>query len=229
MPVLLANLAVRTPAAGELEQITRLIITCDIAQYGAPDSTIEDLLSDWQGSSFNLETDAWVIVTTKGDLVGFACVWDKEHEQLSTFLCVHPDYRSRGIGTLLLRLAEERARQHVRYARPGARVALTDTVSDCNEAAKGLLEQEGYLCVRTFWRMLIEMDESFKDYYQRGKLKVELVLDSQGCMSTKQPFTRNGNYVARQYRVYEKELRAARSLQVGEEPITSLTVGCGCG
>lgn len=227
MPVLLANLAARAPAANDLEPITRLIIACDIAQYGVPDSTIEDLLSDWQGSSFNLETDAWVIVTTKGDLVGFACVWDKEHEQLSTFLCVHTDYRSRGIGTLLLRLAEERARQHVRYARPGARVALTDTVSDCNEAAKGLLEREGYTCVRTFWRMLIEMDESFKEHYRRGKLKVELMLDSQGCMSTKQPFTHNGSYSVRQYRIYEKELRAGQPVcEEDEELLSQVAVGC---
>jgi ribosomal protein S18 acetylase RimI-like enzyme len=225
MPVLLANLMARMPTMSDLEDITKLIIACDIAEYGVPDYTIEDLLSDWQSSSFNLETDSWVIVTTKGELVGFACVWDKEHEHISTFMCVHPDYRGRGIGTLLLRLAEERARQHVRCARPGARVVLTNTVSDCNEAAKALLEQEGYTSVRSFWRMLIEMDESLQQNYQRGKLKVELLLDSCGCLTTKQPFTHNGNYIARQYRTYEKELRAGRKLQEDEELLPQLAVG----
>lgn len=225
MPVLLANLMARVPTMDDLEDITKLIIACDVAEYGIPDSTIEDLLADWQASCFNLATDAWVIVTTKGQFVGFACVWHKEHEQISMYMCVHPEYRGRGIGTLLLRLAEVRAREHIRQARPGARVALTHTVCHLSEAARRLLEREGYTPVRQFWRMLIEMDESLKQQYGRGRLKVELAVDSQGTISAKQPFTQGGSYVARQYSTYEKELRAGQTLREEEELLSQCAVG----
>ena len=58
--------------------------------------------------------------------------------------------RGRGIGTLLVRLAEERARHNIRKARPGARVTLSSTVSSLNEVARQLLERpsivKGFKC-----------------------------------------------------------------------------------
>ena len=128
MAVLLKNLLARAPKMEDLVAITELITACDIAEYGIEDSTMEDLTSNWHQPGFNLAADAWVIVTNKGQSVGFACVWHKDNEQIVTFVCVHPEYRSRGIGTLLLRLVEERARQHVSDARPG----LCVTVSSLN-------------------------------------------------------------------------------------------------
>ncbi len=160
MAVLLKNLLARAPKTEDLEAISELVIACDTAEFGIADSTMEDLLSNWQQSGLNLATDAWVIVTTKGQLVGFACVWHRDHEQIYTLICVHPEYRNRGIGTLLLRLVEERARLHVLHARPGACVTLSSTVSSGNEQAKRLFEREGYASVRQFWRIAIEIDEN---------------------------------------------------------------------
>src|SRR5215831_16347982 len=128
MAVLLKNLLARSPKMEDLVAINKLIAGCEIATYGRADNSLEDLASNWQQPGFNLATDARVIVTNKGQCVGFAEVWHRDYEQIFTFVCVHPEYRSRGIGTLVLRLVEERARQHLRNARPGARVTLCGTV-----------------------------------------------------------------------------------------------------
>ncbi len=151
---------VRSPTMDDVKAVTELVVACDIAEYGEPDFTEEDLCSIWQAPGYNMATDSWVVVTPGGRIVGFASVGDNEHVRIYTFANVHPEYRSRGIGTHLLRLAEVRARQHIPQARPDARITLGNWISSVNEAAQRLLEQEGYMRVRGHWRMEIEMEEA---------------------------------------------------------------------
>ena len=218
MAVLLKNLLARGPQTEDLVAIKELVAACDVAEYGLVGSTMEDLISNWQRSGFNLATDAWVIVTNKGQLVGFACVWHEDYVQISTFICVHSEYRSRGIGTLLLRLVEERARQYVRNARPGTRVTLNSPVSYVNEQAKRLFEREGYIPVRQFWRIEIEVDEAIDKSSRNGKLKIDLDVESHRPVDATRLYDRDGVYVIRQYYIYEKELRAGNSFHTGDEP-----------
>lgn len=225
MAVLLSNLSARVPKTDDLEAIARLIIACDIAEYGMPDCTIEHLLSDWQGSEFNLETDAWVIVTMRGEFVGYACVWRKPSTDVYMYTCVHPEYRGRGIGTLLLRLCEERARQHMRQVPGGTRVALNSTVSDVNVAAGRLLEREGYTIVRSFWRIAIKLDESYRKSYWRRRLKIDLDVDSKCINGAAQHDEHDGIYIIRQYNTYEKELRAGELIQQEMKPIPQEVAG----
>ena len=217
MAVLLTNLVARSPKMNDLEAIAELVVSCEIAEHGTSDYTLEDLQSEWQRTSFNLETDAWVILTTKGQLVGYASVSYIEYEQIYMFTRVHPEYRGRGIGTLLVRLSEERARLHTRQAPPGTRITLNSVVSSVNEVARQLLEKEGYTLARKFWRIVIEMDESASKSYQRGKLKVDLDLDSHRLAGANKAYEREGLYIVRQYHTYEKELRAGERLRLDEE------------
>ncbi len=187
---------------------------------------MEDLTSNWQKSEFNLATDAWVIVTNKGQLVGFACVWHRDYEQIYTFVCVHPEYRGRGIGTLLLRLAEERARQYARNACPGSRVTLNGTVSRVNEEAKRLFEREGYTPARQFWHIAVELDESSDQSLQHGKPEGGLDVESRRLVNATQLYDRDAVYVIRQYAIYEKELRAGDGpcASIDDEPESLMAV-----
>jgi ribosomal protein S18 acetylase RimI-like enzyme len=215
MAVLLKNLLARAPKMEDLVAITELVAASDIAEYGIADSTMEDLASNWHQPGFNLAKDAWVIVTNKGQLVGFACVWHRDYEQISTFVCVHPEYRSRGIGTLLLRLVEERARQHVRNARPGTRVTLCGTVSSVNEQAKHLFEREGYIPIRKFWRIAVGPNDSIEKSSRYGDNKADLDVDSQRLVGASRLYDLDAIYIIREYDVFEKELRAGEHLCVG--------------
>src|SRR5215467_11888994 len=110
MPILLTHLVARTPTVEDMYSIAELVATCGSAEYGMAGGSTRDLASCFQHDSFPLESDAWVIVSSRKQLAGFACVWHRDHEEFSTFSCVHPQYRKRGIGTLLLRMAEQHAR-----------------------------------------------------------------------------------------------------------------------
>ena len=71
---------------------------------------------------------------------------------------VHPDRFGRGIGALLVELAERRAAEQLEaVAQP--RVVIQNTVLHVDRAAHGLLEGRGYRPVRHFLRMQIDMSE----------------------------------------------------------------------
>jgi GNAT superfamily N-acetyltransferase len=213
MPAILRNLLARAPSMNDLQAVTELRMACDLADYGMPDSTEQDILADWQRRGFNLSTDAWIVVTLDEQVVGYASVRRCEHISFDVYACVHPAYRGRGIGMLLLRLAEGRAREQINLAPPGARVTLKSTVFQTNQAAHQLLEREGYAPARQFWRLIVDLEddpsESFAEFHQNGKLKLDLVVDTSNLMGTTNIQKRTGIYVARQYIVYEKELRPA--------------------
>lgn len=217
MIVRLRNLSARAPGATDLQAVAALLIECDVAESGIIGPTEEDVHCLWQTAGFNLKTDAWVITTNRGHIVGYADVRRDQHEQFVTLLRVHPGYRGRGIGTLLIWLVEERARQLLRSMDTAHRVTLSCVVSDLDEAARHLLDRENYTQVRHFWRLVIEMDQvamqAREEAYQRGKLKVDLIVDSHNTAGTMQLPTHSGNYVARQYNVYEKVLQAGKELQ----------------
>jgi ribosomal protein S18 acetylase RimI-like enzyme len=100
MSVLLSHLVARTPTVEDFDSIAELVAACDMAEDGLAERSTRDLVSRSQHDSCHLESDAWVIVNDRKQFAGFACVWHCDHEEFSTFLCVHPQYRKRGIGTL---------------------------------------------------------------------------------------------------------------------------------
>ena len=202
MIIRLHNLSARIPTLQDAEAVTELINACDIANFGGIDTAKEDVEKAWETPHFDLKIDAWVIVTRKGQLVGYADVrQDSSHEQLVCRVRIHPKYRGRGIGTLFTLLIEERARQLACNAHPRKRVTLSVTVCVCNRGARQLLEREGYMSVKRFWRLSITDGDSHET------LTAELNVDVQDLFDASNMVERTGLYVARQYEVYEKELR----------------------
>ena len=208
MSVLLSNLVARPPTVEDFYSIAELVAACDIAEHGIAESSTRDLESGFQNDYFHLESDAWVIVNARKQFVGFACVWHRDYEEFSTFICVHPQYRKRGIGTLLLRMAEQHARELMRLASPGACVSLRGVVSAHNAQARSLFEREGYRSVREFWRVTLEVVEASADAASLpGKFAVDVDVED-GQLSGACPlFDREGIYSVRQFVTYEKELR----------------------
>lgn len=221
MAVLLKNLVARTPQTEDREALSELIAVCEGAEDGAAGSSLEDVLSQWQRPDFHLANDAWVIVTTRGQIVGFACVWREHCTQISTFLCVHPEYRNRGIGTLLLRLVEVRARQHVRLAPADAWVVLRGVISKANEGAQRLFEREGYAPGRQFLRISFSLAEDtgalpVADAQQ--KLKADVSLEQGRLIGAAPLYDRDGLCSVRVYKTYEKDLRpAAQATEEGAD------------
>ena len=148
----------RHPTPDDLQGVTGLIIATDKAEHGTSDFSKEDLLTDWKRPGYDLANDAWVVVAPDGLIVGYEDVWNRSnHTHLAGDGYVHPEYTDMGIGTILLRVMEARARQHIPLAPLEARVSIRNGVHGSDQRARRLHENEGYRAIRYFWRMEIEM------------------------------------------------------------------------
>jgi mycothiol synthase len=150
----------RRPTLDDLAAVRHLINVCEIAEYGVADTSENDMRLRWQRPDFNLVTDVWNVLAPDGQIVASIAVGNRQHVRVQARTYVHPDYQKRGIGTCLLGLAEERARQHIPLAPDGARVVLVGKTNSVNVTGQKLLEKHGFSAIRNFWRMGIELQET---------------------------------------------------------------------
>lgn len=130
---------------------------CEEADHGAPERTLEDIAIAW--GFLDLERDAW-LVAANGEVVGYAAVRSTLPVQLFAFVGVLPEHRGAGLGTELVRIVEERARERTPEAQAGEEVVLDQNVGQHNHGAADLLERNGYTFVRRFLEMRLELDAS---------------------------------------------------------------------
>ncbi len=147
----------RPPTPSDIPQIIELIAALDTSFYGeASMYTAEDIEEGWK--RLIPETDAWVAVAPDGALAAYADVTDNGFGQLNADCYVHPAHRGRGLGTALVRITEQRARELIPNAPEHARVVLGNGVLVRDTAANEILERQGYALSRVYWEMSINLD-----------------------------------------------------------------------
>jgi hypothetical protein len=116
-----AGLELRAARWADLEPVARLILDV-CTNDGDPTIAVmpKELKSEWETPGFNLETDAWVVTTSDGRVVGYEEFVNRyAHASLQGDGYVHPDFMGNGIGTAMLHALEERARKEMeRTGRP---------------------------------------------------------------------------------------------------------------
>ncbi len=146
----------RRPVLDEAPGVHALLTAVEMAEFGDPGDSLDDLLDIWQ--RIDLARDAWLVVAPDGDLAAYAYARGRQVVRNDVVVYVHPAHEGCGIGTTLVRLAEARAREAVSLAPPGAEVFVTNWINARNRAACALLDREGYRAARYFWRMGIGLD-----------------------------------------------------------------------
>lgn len=139
-----------------MPEIVDLLRACDVAEVGEPDSTIEDLESDWSMEGFEAARDAWVAEGFAG-LVGYAYAGDQFRTgELEADLWVHPGHHEPELAGRLLGLAERRAAQ-LAVERGYTDPRLDVFCASGNRAKRDLLRRHGYTLVRTVYRMTVDL------------------------------------------------------------------------
>ena len=148
--------SIRPATRGDAPEIVDLLNACDVAEIGRPDSTAEDLESDWSMQGFELGRDAWVADGARG-LLGYAYAGDQFRTgELEADVWVLPDHDEPELAGRLLGLAERRANE-LADERGYEEPALDVFCMSGNLAKRELLRRRGYEVVRTVHRMAAEL------------------------------------------------------------------------
>ena len=121
----------------------------------------KDIITDWTLPAFDLQTCTRVVVSPDGRLVGYAELWDviEPFVKKNLWARVHPAFLGIGIGSALVTWAEEQSRRWIDRAPLDARVVFHVSANILDAKADDLFEHLGFSHIRTFWRMVIELQE----------------------------------------------------------------------
>jgi mycothiol synthase len=155
MQISLQDLTIRHPDVDDAQQTHDLMVRCDVSEYGEPDSSLEDLLYDWQ--RINLKRDAWLAFTPQGDLVGYGAVlpWI---EGLRYDLYTDPSWQNEDLGQTLLAHCEERGCSLAQQRQETAHILARTYVAYTNQREQELVKQAGFRPVKHHFQMQVQMD-----------------------------------------------------------------------
>jgi len=88
---------------------------------------------------------------------------------------VHPNFRGQGIGTQLVRWAENRVQQTINEAPEGAAIFIQNSVFDDNHPGRNLLAACGFVIVRDFVHLQINMSQKLPDPVWPEGIEVRLL------------------------------------------------------
>ena len=121
----------------------------------------EDIEREWKTPGFVLDTDAFIVETSDGRIVGYEVFYENlAHANMDGDGYVHPDFMGRGIGTALLRALEARARKEMELANPDLRIFIRNAMAVGDTVGREMHENEGYKTIRFTWRMEITLEEA---------------------------------------------------------------------
>jgi len=143
----------RRPTVDDGQTTVDLMIACDIAEYGEPDSDIEDLLYDW--TSLNLEQDAWLVFAPDNKLVGYAAIYENGNNFPFDFN-VHPTYIGGELRSYLLAQCEARAIAQLTEGGKTKQGNISTIISQINKKGRQALEHAGFEPRKYHFRMQIE-------------------------------------------------------------------------
>lgn len=134
----------------DLAPAVELLRAVEEADTGEAEWDERQLREHW--STLELEHDVWLF-EVDGRLAGYADLEVRPGGRVMSDGYVHPELRGRGVGSEILRLAEEEARR--RTDADGGRLYLQNATTS---HADGFYRSRGFSPVRRFRRMAIELE-----------------------------------------------------------------------
>ena len=155
---LLEGYTTRAPMHEDAEAVAALISACQVADTGASDMSVEELLDDWH--PLDLAEEAVLVSAPDGRAAGYADVINRSFVTVSVYGYVHPDYRGIGIGAFLVDWGERWTHERMPRAPENARIVVQHYVNRVNDAAIRLFENLDYAPVRGIYVMETTLDEA---------------------------------------------------------------------
>jgi mycothiol synthase len=158
------NLTIHPLAPKDIPTLADLLKACSLHESGETFQDDGRLAAIFGSDQMDTTRDTWGIFAETGEMIGWGAVISAPpHVKIRAIANVHPAWMGQGIGSHLLHLMEERAREKVAEAPEGTRVGVHQIVKADYAPAVELLKAHGYRTLRYFLRMVIELDGSIPD------------------------------------------------------------------
>jgi mycothiol synthase len=159
-PLLPSDLRLRAAQWADSQSVADLILAVCTADGDPTLATTEaELINYWKDDRFVLETDAWVVENTAGQIVAYQEFFNRHaHMEFEGDLYVHPNYQNKGIEKAMLQMLKVRSIEDMKLSAPESRVIIRSAMSVGDENLRNIHESEGYLPVRYSWRMEISFE-----------------------------------------------------------------------
>lgn len=161
-PKLPDGFTVRPVRMEDAEELVDMFNELSMEMMGVENWDANELRNDFGTTGFDLEKDTRVVISPEGKIVAYQDVYAVHQTPVHPSLLgqVHKDYHGIGLGTYLLDWAIQRAHHVLDKVPEDARVSIrTDTVSTWEPAIR-LFKDNGMERKRSFYEMVIEMEEA---------------------------------------------------------------------
>ena len=151
------HIAWHRPTVDDTRRTYDLIARCDTADYGEPDTYLEDLQSDW--SRIDLERDAWLALApadepSAGDLLAYGAV-SIYRQELEIHLYLDPCYQGLDLAAALLARCEARGREIA--AEQGRALAARTYVAHSNQRLAEIVTGAGFELANIHFQMEVRL------------------------------------------------------------------------
>jgi GNAT superfamily N-acetyltransferase len=177
MTFLSNNLYTRPANLADLEKIVALLNKHSMALAGMPATTLARYQGWLKEMGLDLETNSHLVLTAQGDTAGYCALTSSwPHVNIWVKLAIDVAYRDQGVGAALLQWAETRTRDMIAAAPPGTRVVLNcDDAFNTDYVTRDLLVAHGYIPVRHFIHLVLELDSPPPEAVWPDGVRVEVV------------------------------------------------------
>lgn len=148
---------IRSPKVQDLPYIQKQLNAWDMVAGRYGPSASEEVRRAWKHETFTLEMDAWVVLASGGEVIGYAHIVNWNQASLSFLLRVHPAAHCQRIDALLLALIEQRAGELTHLVQSSI---ITTWVTDRHFSCKSLLQEASYTCIRSLQCMQMLLREA---------------------------------------------------------------------
>lgn len=143
----------RAPEPSDAEEVTALVLACDLQVLGHSDATVEQTAADIAAPGYDRERAGLLIHDESGGLVGF--LWTQD-DPSSASVFVDPYSLDPDLTDWLLRRGMAYVRDLARER--GTAIAAKAGSYDHDRELAAALDRAGLTVRRTFWRMRIDLD-----------------------------------------------------------------------
>jgi ribosomal protein S18 acetylase RimI-like enzyme len=170
------KLTFRNPTLKDAQAVNELMERCEIAEYGEPDSDIEDLLHDW--GQIDLRQDARLAFTPQGMLVSYSGVFPYSGD-LHYDIFSDPDWEDDALAEQALAFCLERSPAVAMSldVSPGAFARVY--IAHANSRHRAVVERAGFAPVVYHFQMWVQLDIPLEEPDWPAGVKVHTAVPEQ--------------------------------------------------